>query len=227
MRRPRRPPPRQRAPVVGRIVQRGLSTKSRIFLDAMMAAQQAETGKPPAPPGQPVEDHFAWLHRLTEGQDGAPAPLDGLIDILKDVYQDLSNLNFAGGVGNPQENSTALPRFQAAANRIEDGPIKRWASQITVGSSGITTEGNRAGINARWQETVLPIVRTGDDEHLSVLAPRPDRCRHDRIRGTLSARAARSTRSSTTTWPSWWTPAKAPGPSSPARVRTWASARRC
>ena len=139
------------------IARRGLSIKSRIFLDAMTAAQQAETGKKPAPPGQFVEDHFAWLHQLTAGESGQPSQLDELISILKDVYQDLSNLNFAGGVGNPQDSSTALPRFQAAAERITEGPIKRWASQITVGSSGITTEGNRAGINIRWQESVLPM----------------------------------------------------------------------
>jgi len=140
-----------------RIARRGLSMTSRIFLDSMMAAQAAETGTAPEPPGQVVEDHFAWLHQLTAKAAGAPSQLDELIGVLKDVYQDLSNLNFAGGVGNPQETSTALPRFQAAAQRIAEGPIKRWASQITVGSSGITTEGNRAGINIRWQESVLPL----------------------------------------------------------------------
>ena len=134
-----------------------LSDKSRLFLDVLMTSQQAETGKKSKLPGQFVEDHFAWLHQLTAQADGQPSQVDELIVILKDVYQDLSNLNFAGGVGNPQDSSTALPRFQAAAGRITDGPIQRWGSQITVGSTSITTESNRAGINARWQEAVLPI----------------------------------------------------------------------
>ncbi|WP_390915575.1 type VI secretion system membrane subunit TssM [Pseudosulfitobacter sp. SM2401] len=146
------------AGTVGKLVaRRKLSTQSRLFLDALMKTQQAETGKKPKLPGQFVEDHFAWLHQLTAQVDGQPSQVDELIGILKDVYQDLSNLNFAGGVGNPQDSSTALPRFQAAAGRITDGPIKRWGSQITVGSSGITTQSNRAGINARWQDAVLPM----------------------------------------------------------------------
>lgn len=145
--------------VGGRLLRRKLTTDSRIFLDAMAAAQERETGKKADPPGQFVEDHYAWLHQLTASQDGQPSQLDELIDILKEVYQDLSNLNFAGGVGNPNETSTALPRFQAAAGRITAGPLKRWSTQITVGSSGNITEGTRAGINARWQETVLPLCQ--------------------------------------------------------------------
>ena len=146
-------------PAASRLLTRGLSPKSRLFLEAMMKAQAAQSGKAAKVPGQPVEDHFAWLHLLTNEPDGQPSQLDALIDILKEVYQDLSNLNFAGGVGNPQDASTALPRFQAAVGRIEDGPLKRWASQITVGSKGIATEGTRAGINARWQESVLPLCQ--------------------------------------------------------------------
>ncbi|MEH6656046.1 type VI secretion IcmF C-terminal domain-containing protein, partial [Loktanella salsilacus] len=138
---------------------RTLSVKSRLVLEAMMSVQAAQTGKPAPEPGAPIEAHFAWLHSLTAEPDGQPSQLSGLIDILKDVYQELSNLNFAGGVGNPQATSTALPQFQAAAGRIDDGPMKRWASQITVGSKGIATEGTRAGINDSWQQTVLPLCQ--------------------------------------------------------------------
>ncbi len=145
------------ATVAGVLAIRKLSPKSRFVLESMMQTQAAQTGAEPRQPGQFVEDHFAWLHRLTNAPDGQPSPLEALIDVLKEVYQDLSNLNFAGGVGNPQESSTALPRFQAEVGRIEGGPLKRWASQITVGSSGVATEGTRAGINARWQEAVLPL----------------------------------------------------------------------
>jgi type VI secretion system protein ImpL len=140
-----------------RVLSPKLSVKSRLMLEAMMKAQTATTGKRPEPPGTFVDEHFDWLHRLTDKKEGQPSQLDGLIDLLKEVYQELSNLNFAGGVGNPQDNSTALPRFQAAVGRIEEGPLKRWASQITVGSSGVATEGTRAGIDARWKEAVLPL----------------------------------------------------------------------
>ena len=136
-----------------------LSPKSRLFLEAMMKAQGTQNGRKPAPPGSFVDKHFDWLHLLTSQKDNQPSQLSGLIDLLKEVYQELSNLNFAGGVGNPQDNSTALPRFRAAVGRIEEGPLKRWASQITVGSSGVATEGTRAGINTRWQESVLPVCQ--------------------------------------------------------------------
>ncbi|MGB3247412.1 MAG: type VI secretion system membrane subunit TssM [Sulfitobacter sp.] len=143
--------------VTGTLLRRRLSPTSRLFLEAMTKAQAAQTGQKPQPPGAFVDRHFDWLHRLTDTPEGQPSQLEGLIDLLKEVYQELSNLNFAGGVGNPQDNSTALPRFQAAVGRIEEGPLKRWASQITVGSSGVATEGTRAGINTRWQESVLPV----------------------------------------------------------------------
>lgn len=147
------------APLGNALARRTLSVKSRLVLEAMMSVQAAQTGKPAPEPGAPIEAHFAWLHSLTAEPDGQPSQLSGLIDILKDVYQELSNLNFAGGVGNPQATSTALPQFQAAAGRIDDGPMKRWASQITVGSKGIATEGTRAGINDSWQQTVLPLCQ--------------------------------------------------------------------
>ncbi len=143
--------------VAGQLAVRRLSPKSRLFLEAMMKAQAAETGRAPAAPGAFVDKHFDWLHRLTDEPEGQQSQLTGLIDQLKEVYQELSNLNFQGGVANPQDNSTALPRFQAAVGRIEEGPLKRWASQITVGSSEVATEGTRAGIDQRWKEAVLPI----------------------------------------------------------------------
>ena len=146
--------------VAGTLLRRRLSTKSRLVLEAMTKAQAAQTGQKPQPPGSFVDKHFDWLHLLTDAPDNSqPSQLEGLIDLLKEVYQELSNLNFAGGVGNPQENSTALPQFQAAAGRIDEGPLKRWASQITIGSSGVATEGTRAGINTRWQESVLPVCQ--------------------------------------------------------------------
>ena len=145
--------------LAGTLTRRALSPTSRLALEAMMQAQAASTGRPAPEPGQPVEDHFEWLQRLTDRPDGQPSQLDVLVDALKEVYNDLSKLSFAGCVGNPQDQSTALPRFQAEAGRVEDGPLKRWSSQLTVGSSGVATEGTRAGIDARWQTDVLPLCK--------------------------------------------------------------------
>ncbi len=137
-------------------LRRKLSPQSLVFLDAMSRADTSGSGEPPKEPGSYVEDRFKWLHQMVARQEGQPSQLDTMMDTLKEVYQELSNLNFAGGVGNPQGDSTALARFQAASGRLP-GPMQRWASQITVGSAGITSDGTRAGINARWQEAVLPL----------------------------------------------------------------------
>ncbi|MEO0380930.1 MAG: type VI secretion IcmF C-terminal domain-containing protein, partial [Pseudomonadota bacterium] len=72
-----------------------------------------------------------------------------------EVYQELNKLSFAGGVGAGAAEATAIVRFQELANRLP-GPIQRWSTQISSGSSGITADGTRASINAQWQAQVLP-----------------------------------------------------------------------
>ncbi len=100
-----------------------------------------------------VEQRFAWLTELVERPDGQASQLDGIIASLAEVYRELNKISLAGG-GDPGENS-ALFRFRAATSRL-DGPLQRWSTQITSGSSDITADGARAQINARWQSQVLP-----------------------------------------------------------------------
>lgn len=117
---------------------------------------QGGTGEIPDQPGQYVEDRFQWLQDLVTAQDGQPSQLDLMIQSLTLVYQELNKLNFAGGLGTPDTQVSALAQFQAEAARL-DGPMQRWAQQIAVGSSGITADSTRAGLNAQWQATVLPM----------------------------------------------------------------------
>ncbi|RVT84117.1 type VI secretion system membrane subunit TssM [Rhodobacteraceae bacterium CCMM004] len=136
-------------------IRRRLSPNAAIFLEAMAAA----SGQSAEAPGAYVENRFDWLHTLVAQDDGQPSQLDGLMDQLQEVYQELNKLNFAGG-----SNATltgdipALQRFKQAAARI-DGPLERWSNQISGGSSGIATEGTRSGMNARWQSDVLPFCQ--------------------------------------------------------------------
>ncbi len=131
-----------------------LSVQSQILLQALTSAAANNTGEPPRPPGAYVEERFAWLHRLVERPEGQPSQLDQLMGALTEVYQELNKMSFSG-VGNSAEGGAAILQFQQAASRI-DGPIQRWASQISTGSSGITADGTRASINAAWQANVLP-----------------------------------------------------------------------
>ncbi|MDT8857526.1 type VI secretion system membrane subunit TssM [Paracoccaceae bacterium Fryx2] len=133
-----------------------LSPQNRFLLDALVRSSAAENNGRPRQPGYYVEDRFSWLQDLVAQREGQPSQLDGMLQTLTEVYQELNKLNFAGGLGTPQGDSTALARFTEAAARLP-GPMQRWAAQIATGSSGITADGTRAGINARWQASVLPL----------------------------------------------------------------------
>ena len=130
-----------------------LGSQSLRILDALTDA--AANGGRPRPLGAFVEDRFASLQQLVAKADGQPSQLDQFLDILLEVNQELSKLNFAGGVGSVSGDRSAIERLVTAAQNFP-GPIQRWAAQIAAGSSGITSDGTRAGINARWQSTVLP-----------------------------------------------------------------------
>lgn len=134
-----------------------LSAQAQIMLSALSRAAAANTGEPPKPPGAYVEERFAWLHQLVDRPEGQPSQLDALMASLTNVYQELNKMSFSG-VSNSAEGGAAIQQFQQSASRI-DGPVQRWASQITTGSSGIAADGTRASINASWQASVLPFCQ--------------------------------------------------------------------
>lgn len=131
-----------------------LSIQAQILLEALMKTGPAQNGQPQLPPGGFVENRFDWLHQLVEAPDGQPSQLDGLMGLLLTVYQELNKMTISG-ISSGGASSQALLQFQQTASQFE-GPLQRWAKQITVGSSGITSEGTRASINASWQSDVLP-----------------------------------------------------------------------
>ena len=137
-------------------LQSNLSSRSQLFLEALRSSASANASQEvPKAPGEYVEERFAWLHTLVRRDEGQPSQLDQLMGTLTAVYQELNKLSFSGGLGTSDGEPSAILRFQEAAKRI-DGPMPRWAAQITTGSSGITADGTRASINARWQSQVLP-----------------------------------------------------------------------
>ncbi len=147
----------QGAAQIGQLeLQSSISSRSQLFIEALRSGvSQDDSGPPPQQPGEYVEDRFSWLHTLVEEPDGQPSQLTELMGRLTDVYQELNKLSFSGGAGAGTGEASAILRFQEAAQRTE-GPIPRWAAQITSGSSGITADGTRAGINAKWQSQILP-----------------------------------------------------------------------
>lgn len=143
--------------VVEMELQSALSSRTQLLLRALSEGSEnsGQGNAPPPPPGQFVEDRFEWLQTLTAEIDGQPSQLFELMGRLTEVYQELNKLSFAGGVGAGAADATAIVRFQEMAQRLP-GPIQRWSTQISSGSSGITADGTRSGINAQWQSQVLP-----------------------------------------------------------------------
>tara|TARA_B100000767_G_scaffold64089_1_gene60249 strand:- start:10928 stop:14500 length:3573 start_codon:yes stop_codon:yes gene_type:complete len=134
------------------------SGQNQIRLEALLNSTSSTGGLPPDEPGAYVEGRFVWLHELVTQFDGQPSPLDELIGSLIMVYQDLNKLSFSGIVPAEIGEASATLRFLDLATRMPD-PIQRWATQIASGSSGITSEGTRESINARWQAQVLPFCK--------------------------------------------------------------------
>ena len=135
--------------------QRILSPRSMRVLAAL---EQGPDGQPAPAPGQYVTDRFTWLQDLVRAPEGQPSQLDMLIQSLTLVYQDLNQMNLATRIGTTEPQGTALAQFQTDAARIA-GPLQRWAQQIALGSSGITADSTRAGLNAQWQAGVLPMCQ--------------------------------------------------------------------
>lgn len=148
--------------VAGMELQSNVNIQTQILLEALAKTATNEGGPPPKPPGAYVQERFAWLHQLVANPDGQASQLDGLMQSLTEVYQELNKMSFSG-VAPSGEGGGALRRFQEQASRI-DGPLQRWASQITTGSSGITADGTRSSINAQWQSSVLPFCKQVTDK---------------------------------------------------------------
>ena len=138
-----------------------LSVQGQILMEALVNSATNSGGEPPKPPGSYVEERFEWLHQLVDRVEGQPSQLDSLMGVLTEVYQELNKMSFSG-VSSGAEGGQSLVQFQQVASRI-DGPVQRWASQITTGSSGIAADGTRASINARWQASVLPFCQQALD----------------------------------------------------------------
>ena len=136
-------------------LQSSLSSRSQLFLNALSSGVTTDQGPAPKEPGSFVEERFVWLHELVAEIDNQPSQLSELMSRLTQVYQELNKLSFAGGIGAGAGDATAIVRFQELANRLP-GPIQRWSTQISSGSSGITADGTRASINAKWQSQILP-----------------------------------------------------------------------
>ncbi|MGV8986886.1 MAG: type VI secretion system membrane subunit TssM [Cypionkella sp.] len=140
------------------IVDDTFSVRTKMLLAALQSAASAAGQPPPKPPGAYVEERFSWLHDLVKRADNQPSQLDNLMASLTLVYQDMNKIAFRGSSADPNAGADSLAALQQAAAQVQ-GPLARWASQITTGGAGITAEGTRAALNQAWTANVLPFCK--------------------------------------------------------------------
>ncbi|MEO8240863.1 MAG: type VI secretion system membrane subunit TssM [bacterium] len=147
------------------LIEDNASVRTRLLIDALKSAATTSGAPPPKPPGSYVEERFAWLHDLVARVDDQPSQLDNMMASLTQVYQDLNRIAFRGNsAANTGAGGDSLAALQQAASQVQ-GPLARWASQITTGGAGITADGTRASINSAWQQAVLPFCTQVTDKH--------------------------------------------------------------
>ncbi len=134
-----------------------VSVQVQAFVAALTEAA-APGAPPPKPPGAFVEERFKWLNDMVFRPEGQASQLDELVNILVAVNREMAKQGFTG-TATISDVTEENPIFQLTlfSQRYSEGPIKRWVSQVSSGASGITADGTRAQLNAKWTSAVLPV----------------------------------------------------------------------
>ncbi len=135
-----------------------LSVRTQALLQVLASSTTVEGQQAPPPEGAVVEQRFEWLNQFVVGIEGAPSPMDEVMQKLTNLYQELNRLSINGGA--TALNGSAGTELQLLLGRMPD-PMKRWVQQVTSGSAGATVGGARAALNAKWQGQVLPTCNRG------------------------------------------------------------------
>ena len=141
------------------IVEDIFSVRQRQLISALNSAAEAAGQPPPKPPGTVVEERFSWLHQLVARVDNQPSQLDNIMAILVLVYQDLNKAAGRSSLDTSAAGSENLGALKQAAAQVNQGPLARWAAQISSSGAGVTAEGTRAALNAAWSGEVLPFCQ--------------------------------------------------------------------
>lgn len=128
-------------------------------------AKQRKTRK--HKPEDVVKKHFASLNRLSVAANGGTAPVDGIIDLLSELYGQFDALTtgFSGGdqsVVLGQGGAELLRRVRVKSSR-QPQPVKRWMEQISASSGGVAIVGAKTAIkgeiNGAWAAQVYPVCQ--------------------------------------------------------------------
>lgn len=100
-----------------------------------------------APAGNPVDQHFAALHKLAGG--AAPQPIDQLLLVMKDVAQYFDAAEAARRSGAPAPSGEVLARLKREGEGAP-APLATFLRNVDSGGSGLTLGSERARLNALW-----------------------------------------------------------------------------
>ncbi len=109
-----------------------------------------------------VDRSFAGLHSITDAKEGRPAPLDGLLGDLQELYIYIDQLAQSSQdqllTSLRSQASTAITRVRLRAQRTPD-PVKKWIMLVVADTNNLVAGGATAAIQAAWSTDVLPFCR--------------------------------------------------------------------
>ncbi|MBQ5965081.1 type VI secretion system membrane subunit TssM [Massilia sp. ZL223] len=121
-------------------------SEARKKLEAVLGAEEAPP--PAAESDNPVDRHFAPLHKLV-GSPDAPGPLDAQLALMKEASQFFDAADQARRAGTPAPAGETLQKIKRAAEGTP-APLGEMLQTIDNAGSSLTLGSERARIRALW-----------------------------------------------------------------------------
>jgi type VI secretion system protein ImpL len=109
--------------------------------------------------GPETDRHFKGLHSLAGADGKAPAPIDGAIAGLNDLYLQINRLTSSGDPAKALAESGGTAKLQADAARMAE-PMQTMVLSVTRQVAALTVGGAHAQLNALWTASVVPFCES-------------------------------------------------------------------